>query len=205
MGKTRQKIRLWDEHPQHRQWYFYHCDYPRYEYLRPLLRQARQPVDFGSLALNVDSREALEDFVENAMDLFQARQAMVEAQCCLGEPFVAGGEFNKLPAFLKKIPAGETSSILLEDMMFGGLNMRDWNQQPERLTGVLTPQERRGLASGIGIVRNSLPPRRRAGVLRKIVRGLLDVPPPQEVVVAQFHKFLAQAKDEETGLIAFWV
>ncbi len=209
MRKSRKKNRDWDDHPKFHQWYFYHCDYPLYDSFRPMLRQAKYPEDFGSLALNLDSREALRDFEENELDMFQARQAMVEAQCCLGEPFVAGREFVRTLTFLKRREAGITASTLLEDMLFGRLNMQDWSGEPERLMGVLTPDERRALSSSVGFVRKTI---RRSPdtfspvrITQKILSGLLDIPPAPDVTTVQFHRFLMQATNEGTGLIAFWI
>lgn len=209
MRVLRRKFMRWDSEPKHHQWYFYHCDYPRYKEMRPLLRYAHAPRDFGSLAFNIESREVLKEFAENDISLVQARQEMVETQCCMGDPFVVGREFTRVITFLNRFEAGNTGSILLEDMLFGGLNMLDWDKEPQRLVGVLTPQERRGLASSIALVRSTAPPHTpfspSAPLLQRVLSGLLDAPPTPDITAVQFLKFLAQAKDEETGLLAFWI
>ncbi len=207
LRRVQSRFTKWDSQPRFQQWYFYHCDYPRYETMRPQLRQAQEYVDFGSLALNPESREVIADFAENQLSIYEARQAMVETQCCLGEPFVVGKTFVRIPRYLKRFEEGSTASALLEDLLFGGLNMKDWNKEPERLIGVLTPEERRALASSMGIVLNSsIRPRSRPlPIPDKILNGLFDTPSSNERVVIQFLRFLAQAKSEETGLLAFLI
>lgn len=164
-------------------WYVYRFDYARFLEVRPALRIAVTPDDFAALVRSAEDEAVLDAVVEGDLSVYQARQAFLHADCCLGEPLNIDRSFAREVMTMTRRRGAEDAGEMLSELLGGGKNMERWLGEPELLLGFLTPDQTSTLLSALGrIVRRSGQSARsgRSAVLRPIaaagafLRLLLD-------------------------------
>jgi hypothetical protein len=126
-------------------WYFYRFDYGRYLALRPALRSATTPAAFGALAVGQETEELATALLADEITLPEARNAFIQAVCCVGDPLNLDAGLSRFVTALGRRSGSEDAAELLGEMLTGGRNMEAWLLPASGLAGFLTPEETQAL------------------------------------------------------------
>lgn len=195
-------------------WYLYRFDHNLYLQLRPMLRAAVTPEGLEALGEGPEV-EAIADALEaQEMSLTEARSALVQALCCVGEPVPFTMELSRLISTLERTPGMEEGAALLGEML-SGKRLEPWLLPSAGLSGFLTPQD----ASAVHVAYTSASPRalrrrsgrrvRRGGLIRNggawcidLVRHLCGLAPRSEEMLRLLGALLAESTQHGCGIAA---
>ncbi|HZO91374.1 MAG TPA: hypothetical protein VFB38_23830 [Chthonomonadaceae bacterium] len=193
-------------------WYFYRFDYARYLALRPALRSATQPAAFAAIAEGAETEAIVTSLEEGTLTLSEARNAFVQAVCCLGDPLILERGLPRFVAALRRRRGAEDAAELLGELLTGGKNMETWLLPASGLIGFLTPEETQMLRNYYATVprRGSLRwgTARRRGVRRGglvgacvgFVARLFDRGPQLEEMLPLLGDLIEEAANASEGL-----
>src|SRR5579864_9521859 len=122
-------------------WYCYRFDHALYLRLRPTLRAATTPAALEAVAGGPMADAIIEAFTAEEIGITEARAALVQLICCVGEPMPFDAGLPRIVAALERSTGMEEAAHLLSGMLSGGRNMEPWLLPSGGLTGFLTPQE----------------------------------------------------------------
>jgi hypothetical protein len=192
-------------------WNLYRFDYYRFLQLRPQLRTAVDADEFAAIDAGPGADAIVEALIERELDGIQARQAMLIACCCVGDPMPCP---RHLPAVLKRLlqhAQAEAGADLLIDAIAGARNMESWLQPRGQLVGFLTPDETRSVLDAYVLAdasarlarRKSHRPARHGGVLHVLLtflRRAFDRDLPAEELYRLLGELLEEAVSHGNGI-----
>lgn len=184
-------------------WYLYHFDFERYLELRPLLGRATDPTWIEPLVRDAETQTIYDELIEGAITLEIARHAMVETQCCVGEPLVFSKEIPLLVSSLGKHKEGTEAATILSELLSGGHNLDKWLLPPRKTYGFLKPSETTELAESLLYYLKKRRRKRQHGLFRTIYRMLLvlfDAPPSSRDTLEHLTPFVVEAMENGLGI-----
>lgn len=194
-------------------WYFYRFDYARYTEMRPTLRAATSPTTFATLAVGAETQAIVDALMEGEMSLLSARQAFVQAVCCLGEPLLFDRGLPRFVAVLARRRGAEDAAELLGEMLAGGKNLEPWLMPPAGLLGFLKPEETLELQRSyatlsrkgrLGVAKGAQPRRRRrGGLIGRLLgfgRRLFNSDPEADEMLLPLAELIAEAVTNGEGI-----
>jgi hypothetical protein len=196
-------------------WNVYCFDYARYLELRPRLRSAVAADAFASLLEGPEGKAIEQAVSEQTLTPEEARNALVTALCCVGDPLPLDAKFPRFLAALARRNGAEDAAEALGALVSGGKPVEAWLNAPDGIIGWLTPDEtqalyrsyspltgrrvrsmaRVGRASGRRIRRGGL-----VGVIVSFVRHLFNSGPQPDDLLRLLGHLLKDAQEQGYGL-----
>ena len=192
-------------------WNLYRFDYLRYVEMRPILRAAKEPAAFASLADQPETDAIVEALIEGDIDAVGARQAFLIASCCIGESLPCPSDFPRILRRLRRDIKTEAGIELLSDAIAGARNMDTWLLPKGQLAGFLTPVETEAVLDAYRLAKTrrspGRPPKRtrarRGGLLPGIatfLRRLFDRGLAADELYRLLGELLEEAVDNDEGI-----
>lgn len=122
-------------------WNLYRFDHYRFVQVRPQLRSAADPAAFAALAEGPETDAIVEALIEGDVDIAGARQDVLIALCCVGEPLPCPKRFPRILQRMRHDVRTEEGTEMLTDAIAGARNLDTWLRPPGKLAGFLTPDE----------------------------------------------------------------
>ena len=196
-------------------WNVYCFDYARYLELRPRLRSAATADAFAALAEGPEGDAIAQAVLEQTLTLEEARNALVTALCCVGDPLPLDATFPRFLAALARRNGAEDAAEALGALVSGGKPVEAWLTAPDGIIGCLTPDEtatlyrsyvpltsrrgrsmaRVGRTGGRRVRRGGL-----VGALVSFVRHLFNSGPQPDDVLRLLGQLLEDAHKQNYGL-----
>jgi hypothetical protein len=193
-------------------WYCYRFDHDFFLRLRPPLRAATTPAALIALAEGPEVTAIADALEDGETTLTQARTALIQATCCLGEPLPFDRGLPRTLARLARTEGMEDAALLLTEMLSAGRNMEPWLQPSSGIVGFLTPQESSAVyvsfiawCSRRSGARRTNSQTRKGGLLpgcAGLIRQLLNGGPDPEDTLRLLGQLLDDAAHHRAGIAA---
>ena len=126
-------------------WNVYCFDYARYLELRPRLRAAATADAFAALSEGPEGEAIAQAVLEQTLAPEEARNALVLALCCAGDPLPLDATFPRFLAALARRNGAEDAAETLGALVSGGKPVEAWLNAPDGIFGWITPEETQAL------------------------------------------------------------
>ena len=196
-------------------WNVYCFDYARYLELRPRLRSALTADAFLALAEGPEGEAIAQAVLEETLTPEEARNALVTALCCVGDPLPLDATFPRFLAALARRNGAEDAAEALGALVSGGKPVEAWLNAPDGVLGWLTPDETRALyhsyapltgRRGRSMARVGRASRRRVrrgglvGAVTSFVRHLFNSGPQPDDLLRLLGYLIEEANKQNYGL-----
>ncbi len=122
-------------------WRLYRFDFEEYLELRSALSRATTPESLSNLADSEELDSVISALFNDEIEISEARQAVVLAKCCRGEPLLFSKKFLRLVTKLSRDPNLEECAEKIAEALAGGKNLEPWLEPSSELLSLMTPEE----------------------------------------------------------------
>ncbi len=122
-------------------WRLYRFDFEEYLELRSELSRATTPESLSNLADSEELDSVISALFNDDIEISEAKQAVVLARCCRGEPLLFSKKFLRLVTKLSRDPNLEDGAEKIAEALAGGKNLEPWLEPSSELLSILTPAE----------------------------------------------------------------
>ncbi len=192
-------------------WRLYRFDFEEYLELRPALSRADTREALANLADSEELDSVISALFNEEIELSEARQAIVLARCCRGEPILFSKKFLRLVTKLSRNPDLEEGAERIGEALAGGKNLEPWLEPSSELLSLLTPAEIKRLdvempllLEACGATRRNKRGLRLRGILPaagSFFSRLFDREPSAEEMLSLFGEMAEYASSRGEGIV----